>query len=119
LYAAFVWARGALNHQKRRLPARAVKKEDVHKIARDYPILMDRITELADKRLKGENTRLNNVLDETAKSLGVGPALGRGGPFCNTLYIPSSVLYINERGCVKMTSPPTARWSRTRKRCGR
>jgi CRP-like cAMP-binding protein len=52
-----------------------LKKEDVHKIAHDYPILMDRTTELADKRLKGENTRLNNVLDETAKSLGVGLAL--------------------------------------------
>jgi hypothetical protein len=38
---------------------------------------MDRITELADKRLKGENKRLNNVLDKTAKSLGVELAPGK------------------------------------------
>jgi CRP-like cAMP-binding protein len=50
-----------------------LKKEDIHKIAGDYPQLMDRITELADKRLIGENELLNNVLDETAKSLGVEP----------------------------------------------
>ena len=39
---------------------------DVHKIGRDYPLLMERIIYLADKRLVGENQLLTSVLDETA-----------------------------------------------------
>jgi hypothetical protein len=35
-YGAFVWARRALKHQKRRFPARAVREPDVHELCRGH-----------------------------------------------------------------------------------
>ena len=48
-------------------------KDDVQLVAVDYPFLMERINALAAKRLARDGIKMNTILDETAKSLGVDP----------------------------------------------